>query len=220
MYNIEVFDKYFEEYDKWYEENRFVYLSELNAVKELIPEFKFGVEIGVGTGRFALPLGIEIGVEPSISMAKISKSRGLIVLQAMAEDLPFRSNSFDLVLMIVTICFVRDPTKSMREANRILKNDGTLVLGIIDKNSFLGKLYKKRHLNSVFYKEVKFFSVSDLINMLTNTGFYDFEYRQTVFKYPRDIKNVEHVEIGYGRGGFVVISAKKKAYVGQIKNVV
>jgi len=213
MYNIEIFNKYFEEYDKWYEENKFVYLSELNAVKELIPRFESGVEIGIGTGRFALPLKIKKGIEPSMSMAKISKNRGLTVLQAMAENLPFKNNSFDLALMIVTICFVEDPVNSIKEANRILRDNGTLVLGIVDKNSFLGKLYEERRSKSIFYKEVRFFSVSVLIDMLTNAGFYNFEYRQTIFKYPSDIKRIDKVEPGYGRGGFVAISAKKKAYI-------
>jgi len=42
-------------------------------VKSLIPEGLNGMEVGVGTGRFALPLGIRVGVEPADNMARIAK---------------------------------------------------------------------------------------------------------------------------------------------------
>lgn len=51
-----------EHYDRWFEEYRYAYLSELEAVKYLIPEGK-GIEVGVDSGRFAEPLGIKLGVE-------------------------------------------------------------------------------------------------------------------------------------------------------------
>jgi SAM-dependent methyltransferase len=48
-----------------------------------------GVEIGVGTGLFAVPLGILIGVEPSPRMAELARYRGIEVLENVAEELPF-----------------------------------------------------------------------------------------------------------------------------------
>jgi ubiquinone/menaquinone biosynthesis C-methylase UbiE len=55
MEKSEVFDKYFKEYDEWYEKNKLAYLSEVAALKKVIPKGKKGLEIGVGTGRFAKP---------------------------------------------------------------------------------------------------------------------------------------------------------------------
>jgi len=54
-----IFDIYPKEYDNWYEENKFAYLSEIEALKKVIPEKGEGLEIGVGTGRFAQPLRIK-----------------------------------------------------------------------------------------------------------------------------------------------------------------
>ena len=62
------FDNYYELYEKWFEDNRFTYLSELKAVRHFIPTDKKGIEIGSGSGRFALPLEIKIGIEPSLKM--------------------------------------------------------------------------------------------------------------------------------------------------------
>ena len=39
------------------------------------------VEIGVGTGRFAFPLGIRSGLEPLAKMATIARDRGISVVE-------------------------------------------------------------------------------------------------------------------------------------------
>jgi len=65
MPRIESFEVYSQEYDNWFVRNKDIYHAEINAIKQVIPKNKKGVEIGIGTGRFALPLGIKIGVEPS-----------------------------------------------------------------------------------------------------------------------------------------------------------
>ena len=35
-------------------------------MKLLMPDFKNGVEVGVGSGKFASPFGIKLGVEPQL----------------------------------------------------------------------------------------------------------------------------------------------------------
>jgi len=59
MKRIAPFEKHAKEYDAWFDENKLVYLSELEAVKSMLPEGGTGIEIGVGTGRFASQLGIK-----------------------------------------------------------------------------------------------------------------------------------------------------------------
>ena len=62
------------------------------------------IEIGVGriNGKFALPLGIKLGIEPSFEMRKIAESRGIRVIDGVAENLPLEDESFELVLMAVS----------------------------------------------------------------------------------------------------------------------
>jgi ubiquinone/menaquinone biosynthesis C-methylase UbiE len=57
----------------------------------------------VGTGRFAAPLGIRIGIDPAESMRKIARKRKIEVLGGVAEYLPFKDSSCELVLMITEI---------------------------------------------------------------------------------------------------------------------
>ncbi|NAZ11175.1 MAG: hypothetical protein GU361_00375 [Desulfurococcales archaeon] len=80
---IQPFEKYWSDYDEWYEKHRELCLSELKAVEIAsrgIP--RPWLEVGVGTGRFAVPLGIDIGVDPSDAMLAIAARRGLRTVKA------------------------------------------------------------------------------------------------------------------------------------------
>ena len=209
MARIESFEKYSKEYDEWFIKNQDIYLAELSAIKRLVPSGKFGVEIGVGSGRFALPLGIKVGVDPSKKMAEISRKREIQVYEAVAEKLPFNDKTFDFVLMITTICFVDDLVKSFKEAYRVLKNDGFIIIGFVDKESELGERYQlKKKKKSKFYKDATFYSVKQVIDFLRKTNFEIVVIGQTVF--PSRIGRIDVVEDGYGKGSFVIIKAIKQ----------
>ena len=112
MPKIEPFEKHTIQYDNWFEENKYAYQSEINAIRDILPKFNNAVEIGVGSGKFALPLGIKFGVEPSTNMRKIAESKGIKVLDGVAENLPLKNESFDLSLMVTTLCFLDDASKA------------------------------------------------------------------------------------------------------------
>jgi hypothetical protein len=96
----QAFEGYVQAYESWFEKHSFVYLSELGAIRHFIPSDKRGIEIGVGTGRFAMPCGIREGVEPSGCMRKLATKRGLRVYAGVAEALPLAAQSFDFALMV------------------------------------------------------------------------------------------------------------------------
>jgi len=102
---IEPFERHYIEYENWFEKNRFAYQSELAGIREFIPDGKRGIEIGVGSGRFAALLGVEIGIDPSPKMREIAKSHGLEIYGAVAEALPFADGCFDFALMVTTILY-------------------------------------------------------------------------------------------------------------------
>ena len=209
MPRIEPFEKYSEKYEDWFERNEFVYKSEIQAIKELLPKVKKGIEIGVGSGRFAVPLGIKTGVDPSPRMREIAQQKGVKVIDAVAEELPFKNSQFELVLMVTTICFVDNLNLAFREVYRILKPGGYLIIGFIDKDSSLGKLYQQNKQKNVFYKIATFYSVKEVVYNLNKIGFKEFNFKQTIFHSLNEIKNVEPVKENYGEGSFVVIRAKK-----------
>ena len=204
---MNVFDHYYKKYDAWYDKNKFAYLSELEAIKRVLPKKGKGLEVGVGTGKFAQALGIKFGIDPSIEMLKIAKKRGINVRLGDGESLPFKNDTFDYVAIIITICFVKHPQRVIEESYRVLKNNGKIIVGIIDKDSFLGKFYQKKE--SVFYGKAKFFSVAELTNLIKNIGFNKFSYSQTIFELSDKVSSIEKPQNGFGNGSFVVISATK-----------
>ena len=207
--SISAFNQYAEEYDKWFDLNPFAYESELLAIKRFFPRRGKGLEIGVGTGKFALPLGIKVGVEPAKAMAVIARQKGIEVHEAVAENLPFENGTFDFVLMVTVLCFLRNPQTAIEEIARVLKPGGSLIIGMIDRESFLGKIYESKKAKSLFYRDAQFYSVPEVIDMLKRTGFIHIQICQTIFKNPHEITEPEPVEDGFGKGGFSVLSSEK-----------
>jgi len=210
MPKIAPFEKYVEKYEEWFMENRWVYDAELRAVKAILPTGGHGLEIGVGTGRFAEPLGIRIGLDPSKRMRDIAQKRGIQVLDGVAEKLPFDDSSFDFALMVTTVCFVDDIYKALLEAHRVLSPGGFLIIGFVDRNSTLGQTYLDRQDKSVFYKEATFFSVNELVDIMDQTGFINLTFKQTIFQSLSKTTRHEPVKSGHGEGSFVVIRGRKK----------
>ena len=206
---IEPFERYADRYDRWFEENCLAYLSELKGLKELIPEGE-GIEIGVGTGRFCKPLGIDIGMDPSLSMLKKAKNRGIKVFSGVAEELPIASNIFDYVLLTTTICFVDDLEKTFKECWRILKTGGFILLGFIDSESPLGMSYIYKKDKNPFYSEANFYSTNYLLNRLKKIRFCKPEVKQTLSQKPHELKKLDDVKDGYGKGSFIIVRMRKE----------
>ena len=210
MVKIKAFDKNAKAYDAWFEEHEGYYQLELEAVRQLMPKAGRGVEIGVGTGHFAKPLGIEIGVEPSSAMRKIAIENGIRALDGVAESLPLESKAFDYALFVTTICFLDSLEKSFSEVNRILKTGGYIVIGFIKKESDLARKYESRKGTSKFYKDATFHEVEEVVAALKANGFVDFQFVQTLLTEADEPQVLPAVKPGYEEGAFIVVRAKKK----------
>jgi len=209
MPKIEPFQKHAIKYDRWFDENKYAYQSEINAIKELMPQFNTAVEIGVGSGKFAVPFGIKFGIEPAEKMRKVARKKDLEVLDGVAENLPLESESFDLALMVTTLCFLDDVKKAFSEVYRILTPGGYFINAFIDKKSSLGQVYDKYKEKSIFYKIATFYSTEEVVSLLDGTGFKNLQFRQTIFQPLDKIEKVQPIKDGYGEGSFVVIRVKK-----------
>ena len=163
----------------------------------------------MGTGRFAAPLGIRIGVEPAQAMRMVAQERGLEVIAGVAEALPLKDEQFGFALMVTTLCFVDDVELAFQEAWRILKPDGCFINGFVDRTSFLGKIYQWYKDQNVFYKVAHFYSVDEVISFLEKARFQHFTFTQTVFRNLDEITEPEPVKKGYGEGAFVVVRGMK-----------
>ncbi|WP_291125351.1 class I SAM-dependent methyltransferase [Flavobacterium sp. UBA6031] len=200
------FDPIAKEYDQWFDDNKNTFHSELEALKYFLPTQGRGVEIGVGTGRFASELGISHGIEPSESMAILAKQRGIEVIISKAEKLPYENKSFDFAIMVAVDPFVEDIEKVYSEIARILKTGGRLIVGSLHRDGDVASKYMSM-TDSEVYKSANFYTVAETIQQLTLTGFSDFKTCQTLFSISPT--EVETPELGHGKGSFVAIKAVK-----------
>ncbi|MFO8109640.1 MAG: class I SAM-dependent methyltransferase [Thermoplasmata archaeon] len=204
------FDENSDRYEMWFDRNKVIYKSELLAVGKLLPKRGKGIEVGVGSGKFSEPFSIPVGVDPSTDMLRLAKKRGIQVIKGVGENLPIKNSEFDFVLIVTTICFFDDIKQALKEAKRILKPSGAIIIGFIDKDSQIGKKYQSEKDKNVFYKEAEFFSVNEVVQLLKEAGFSDFSYVQTMFHSLDSISEVEGMKEGYGEGSFVVIKGRRK----------
>jgi len=165
MNTVELFERYAERYDSWYDRHRDWFLKEVELIKKVAGNFKLGLEVGVGTGRFAKELGIRYGIDLADAMLKLAKLRDVEVIKADAKYLPFKDQTFDLVLFAFTLCFLDDPLKALIEASRVLRNDGAVVICGVPADSTLGREYSQRK-DSPFYSNARLYSVDEMLEML------------------------------------------------------
>lgn len=194
-------------YERWFEEHWTVYESELRLVRALFPASGLGLEVGVGTGRFAHPLGILIGVEPSPAMAERARDRGILPVLARGESLPFLERSFTRVLLVVTLCFAEDPERMLAEAWRVLAPGGALGVGIVDRDSAWGHHHQSRREASPFYRQARFYTAGEVEAWLRALDPAALEAGQTLRTPPPGPAAPEWPRPGYGEGGFVFFVA-------------
>ncbi|MCD6121619.1 MAG: methyltransferase domain-containing protein [Spirochaetales bacterium] len=202
------FNEHLNEYELWFKDNPGYYRSELEAVRHFIPDPHGFAELGVGSGLFAEPLGIKKGIEPSAKMAEAARKRGIDVIDGTGENIPLKDSSTEGILMVTTICFLDDTEKSIKEIYRVLKKGGRLVIGFVDRDSPIGRVYMQIKEKSVFYRDAVFYTTEEVIRYVKEAGFGNIETVQTLF--PDLTPNDTHpLKAGYGEGSFVVVSCEK-----------
>ncbi len=213
------FEKGADDYDRWYDENSGTMKSELSAIACLFHKARaeyqlrsgrnalHGLEVGVGSGRFAAALGIETGIDPVLSMLDIASKRGINVFQGVAEALPFLDSTFDYTAFFTSICFLNDPLRSFLEARRVIKDGGFLLCSFLNRESAMGKYLEKNRRKDRFYTNATFYSGQEVIGFLEKAGFHQFYARETIFP---DLEGEQQHQEGLGKGLYGVILAWKK----------
>lgn len=91
------------------------------------------LDIGCSSGALltsARRHGFEVeGVEPAAQAAEFAGSMGLKVFQGYLQDAHYPGASFDAVTLMEVIEHLQDPSALLKEAWRVLKPNGVLVVG-------------------------------------------------------------------------------------------
>jgi len=210
---VSVFDALAHRYDEWYERpfGPSAFMAELRCLRRVMPSFGRGLEVGVGTGRFASALGVQVGLDPSRTELLIARTRGIEPVQGVGEALPFRAESFDLVLLVVTLCFVDEPVRVLGESARALRPGGSLVLGLILKESPWAQFYLQKALQGhPIYRLARFYSYDEVEAFLKAAGLRPSQVASTLLEEPQDTAPVRSREVRDGfwaAAGFTCIRA-------------
>jgi SAM-dependent methyltransferase len=231
----EAFDEYAEEYDAWFLENRNVLASEVLLLKHVLADSGKTLSVGCGSGLFEHILrtehGIEIrhGVEPAEGMARIAEKRGLAVERGTAESLPFAAGEFDTVLLNGIPSYVDDLEEAFREAHRVLRPSGHIVVIDVPAESSYGLLYRLAALVGTwddgslrklapghpypieFAAAAIWRTTEEKAELLRAAGFTNLEFAQTLTRHPRFSDDaVEEPVEGFDRGDYVAIRGRKE----------
>lgn len=166
-------------YQKGVKKNLFQWLwhtHKLNSAKKILSklDFKNCLDVGCASGYMISEIsknfpdakyyGIDI-YDKAIEYAK-KIYPGINFKVASADKLPFKANTFDVILFYETIEHVENPKDCLLEIKRVLKKEGTLIL-TMDSGSLLfrlvwfiwentkGKIWQGAHLHPFHHTELE-----------------------------------------------------------------
>ncbi|MEH2213195.1 bifunctional 2-polyprenyl-6-hydroxyphenol methylase/3-demethylubiquinol 3-O-methyltransferase UbiG [Nostoc sp.] len=187
--------------DKWWKEEETLYLSNhLNKSRfeffsKFVPDWKGlkVLDIGCGGGlacEFVANLNADVsGIDLSFNSIKIAQEHArasnlkIDYQRALAENLPYEENSFDVVLCFDVLEHVEDWKKVISEAYRVLKPDGLFLFDTINRN-FKSKFIMiwlledtLNHIPPGLHDWNKFIKPQEMIEVMERAGFADFEIK-------------------------------------------
>lgn len=95
------------------------------------------LEVGIGTGRIALPLSRHVGRVVGLDLARPMMQRlvakrtdePVFVVEGDATDLPFASHTFDAVMTVHVFHLISPWRRALDELKRVLRPGGVMVYG-------------------------------------------------------------------------------------------
>lgn len=200
-----------EQYDRWIDKYPAVFQSKLLAIKAVWPggEQLISVEIGTVSGRLAAALCIHEGLQTATGLETAAEQIPVATIPGLAEDLPYGNEQADVILMNGCISHVKDVPRALKEAHRVLKPGGTLILSFIDRNSELASHYETHLSQGAFRPCARLYTAEEVQTLLNQAGFQQLNFSQTLFGRLPTITGVQEPRPGHGEGSFIVVKCTR-----------
>ena len=152
------------------------------------------LDVGCGDGELALELwerGAEVtGVDASLEMIEAARVRAksrtapIAFEVGAAEQLPFESERFDIIVAVTILCFVQNAVPVFREMARVLRPGGRLIIGELGKWSSWAAARRIRAWGgSALWRRARFRTQRELRSLAENAGLSVATVRGSVY-YP------------------------------------
>ncbi len=125
---------------------------------------------GFGLGYLARTARSVVGGDYTHNLLRIALShyeRRIPLLRLDAHRLPFRDQSFDLVIIFEAIYYLNQPEQFIAESRRVLSRGGKLLIGTVNRD--WSEFTPSRH-------SVRYFSVPELSDLLARSGFHNLKF--------------------------------------------
>ena len=174
----------------------------LRVIKFYAPNASSIIDIGCGNGISAINFALKnfkvTAVEPDKSktvgagaikeLKEVYKLKNIDIFEAFAEEINFKSNSFDIVYVRQAMHHANDLDKFVKECVRVLKPNG-LLLTIRDHviyNDTDKKWFLNMHPLHKFYGGENAFTRNEYINAIENAGakvLKEYKYYDSIINY-------------------------------------
>ena len=174
------------------------------------------LEIGTATGRFVGFIAKSgwdyTGIDISSRMLQLSGNNGSKLVQADAEEIPLKPNTFDTVICLHTFHFLPNPLACIRESKRVLKTSGLLIL-IFETDNWLRRMAIK---TGMFESDQYYFKTKEVVGMIQSCGLtpivqgpvlkfpMEFYRKLPATKWLRQLDSSEHWPAWFATLGFAI----------------
>jgi ubiquinone/menaquinone biosynthesis C-methylase UbiE len=179
----------------------------LEAVTRLsrIPSKARLLDLGCGTGRFAIPLAGKLhynvtGADSSEEMLEKAREKdtaGLVTWDLMdAQNLTYPDSSFDIVFMSHLLHHVDDPSAVICGCRRVLSSDGMIIIRWGDIESIRNDVEHTFFPETIAIDEARTFSIEKMEECLKEAGFSDvISEKRVQHTYPTSKEHLESVKV-------------------------
>lgn len=183
---IELSKNHFNNQAKIYDETNTAYYSKYPKIscKDVAQrlnniQYQSLLDIGCGTGylidllqkqKSALYCGLDLSPE-MLKVARKKLPESVFLSEGSSDCLPYEDNSFDIVTCIQSFHHYPDPEKAMKEAYRVLKNDGLYILSDTGYGGVPKWFYNNFILKVANTGDYAVYSMKDIENLMIKSGF-------------------------------------------------
>jgi ubiquinone/menaquinone biosynthesis C-methylase UbiE len=214
--------------------------SRLGSVTEALEQTRILDLIGPVEGRRILDLGCgdgltwtlaergawAVGIDVDRAMLDVASAQSVRsqrqrprFVEGRIEQLPFPDGSFDVVVIVTVLCLVADRAGAVREAARVLRPGGRLVIGDLGRwSAWAARRCVQAWLGSELWQSAHFSTARGLSHLVERSGLIVEDVRGSVYYPPIGVlaRPLARLDRWFGTittvgAAFIALAARKPA---------